>query len=122
MPSMNLRFFSNLPSSRLSAFRLSTGLLMVVAAGALALASGAPAQAKGVVQKVDFRVQAHELSSDEGARAVYARMERQAARACRGSTKMPDRAEEATCRADLIAQWVAETDHDRLTRVHEKAG
>lgn len=76
---------------------------------------GTAAEAKGI--PTDFRLNASELSTPEGAAAVYARMESRANSKCDAGDNYLRRAREE-CAAGLVDSWVSEIGNKVLDSIH----
>lgn len=77
-----------------------------------------PAAASDDVTPVNFRYEASELASDEGAEEVYARMELRARKKCDPRGEYTPRAREQ-CSTRLVSQWVEAIGDSRIDRIHE---
>ncbi len=87
---------------------------------AAALAATAPALAAEAKDAVKFRFERSALSTEAGAREVYAAMRAHAETKCDPHGNKVARAIDA-CADDLVGQWVAAAGDKRLSALHEAA-
>lgn len=80
-----------------------------------------PAAASDDLTPVNFRYNASELASDEGAGEIYARMKLRARKKCDPRGEYTPQAREE-CSAKLVSQWVEAIDDPRTDRIHEDRG